>query len=167
MSPTKPGQRIEGKTVASARPREVILGVPYPFPSSDAARRRMRANRSVNTKPEMRLRSAMHRLGLRFRVNSRLRVDQRRPILVDVVFPRDKLAVFVDGCFWHGCRQHRSIPLANREYWETKIDRNRARDLETTSRLEHTGWRVVRVWEHEPEIEAALSIAEIVRTNVR
>src|SRR5579859_4803362 len=100
----------------------------YPHPSSPAATIRMRANRSRDTSPELALRSALHRAGLRFRVNFKVRADDRRPISVDIAFPRRKVAVFVDGCFWHGCKEHRTIPVANRAYWAPKIEENARRD---------------------------------------
>jgi DNA mismatch endonuclease (patch repair protein) len=76
-------------------------------------------------------------------------VDDGRPIQVDIAFMKVKVAVFVDGCFWHGCSEHRTIPVANRDYWAPKIARNVERDKETAIRLERSGWSVLRVWEHE------------------
>lgn len=67
----------------------------------------------------------------------------------DIVFPKLKLAVFVDGCFWHGCPEHGTMPATNRGFWETKITRNRARDREVNRELKKRGWRVLRLWEHE------------------
>jgi DNA mismatch endonuclease, patch repair protein len=124
----------------------------------------MRANRGRDTKPELALRSALHKAGLRFRKNLRidLDTDRARP---DVVFPRAKVAVFVDGCFWHGCSEHRSLPQGNATFWERKINGTRARDKQQTRLLEEAGWIVVRVWEHEPpgtavqRVETALRLA--------
>jgi DNA mismatch endonuclease, patch repair protein len=121
----------------------------YPHPSNVGVTVRMRSNRSRDTKPEIRLRSALHKMGLRYRANPRVAVDEGKPIQVDIAFTRAKVAVFVDGCFWHGCGEHRTIPVANRDYWGPKIARNIERDKETTIRLERSGWIVLRIWEHE------------------
>jgi DNA mismatch endonuclease (patch repair protein) len=85
----------------------------------------------------------------------------------DLVFPRARVAVFVDGCFWHGCPEHASWPKANAAWWRSKIEKNRARDSDTDDRLARAGWQVLRVWEHEDPMQAAQRIAEIVanRTN--
>ncbi len=81
----------------------------------------------------------------------------------DLVFVRAKVAVFVDGCFWHGCPEHHRPAKRNIEFWQTKIDGNIARDADTDTRLKQAGWRVVRVWEHEDPAEAATAIQGIVR----
>jgi DNA mismatch endonuclease (patch repair protein) len=114
----------------------------------------MRGNRRADTGPEIALRRELHRRGLRFRKDLPLRpaAKLRR---VDIVFPRAKLAVFVDGCFWHGCPQHGNQPKANEAYWQPKLARNKARDALVTSELEAAGWTVIRVWEHEDVISAA------------
>jgi DNA mismatch endonuclease (patch repair protein) len=121
----------------------------------------MRANRRRDTGPELRLRSALHALGLRFRV------DRRPEIAIacraDVVFSRRRVAVFVDGCFWHGCPTHYVVPSTNRAYWTAKIEGNRRRDSAMAVALEAAGWRVVRVWEHEVPADAADAIAGLVR----
>lgn len=114
----------------------------------------MRANPSRDTGPELRLRSALHRAGVRYRVHRAIRVDDRRPVVADIVFPAHRLAVFVDGCFWHACPLHGTIPKANRAYWEPKLLRNRERDHETTIRLEGAGWLAIRIWEHEDIVVA-------------
>jgi DNA mismatch endonuclease, patch repair protein len=113
----------------------------------------MRAVRRVDTKPEILLRRAIHSRGLRFRKDLRLDLPDRR-VRPDVVFTRIKLAVFVDGCFWHCCPQHGSYPKANFSYWQPRLDANVARDLLVNQSLRQAGWRVIRIWEHEP-IEAA------------
>jgi DNA mismatch endonuclease (patch repair protein) len=105
------------------------------------------------------LRSRLHRRGLRFRVNVAPEPSLRRR--ADIVFPRARVAVFVDGCFWHGCPTHASWPVNNGDYWRTKIEGNRARDAETTRRLLSRGWAVVRVWEHEDPDAAADRVAAI------
>ena len=115
----------------------------------------MQGNRSRDTGPEIRLRSALHRAGLRFRKNKRPVRSLR--CQADIVFPRYKLAVFVDGCFWHGCVQHARRPsegARNREYWLAKLDRNVARDRRNDEQLLAAGWRVLHIWEHEELAEA-------------
>ena len=122
----------------------------------------MRANRRANTKPEIALRSELHRRGLRFRCDLRIDLDgaRARP---DVVFTRRRVAVFVDGCFWHGCPDHGSLPLANRDYWSLKIAGNRARDARVDLALRAGGWRVLRVWEHDDVGSAAATVEDVVR----
>jgi DNA mismatch endonuclease (patch repair protein) len=120
----------------------------------------MRANRGRDTGPEIALRSELHRLGLRFRIH-------RRPIpglraTADIVFGPAKVAVFVDGCFWHRCPIHATAPKANGDWWAEKLDANVARDRYTDKRLEDSGWRVVRVWEHESPTVAAAEILRVV-----
>lgn len=120
--------------------------------------------RQRDTDAEVALRRAIHALGLRFNVNRSLLPGSRR--LVDIVFPRAKVAVLVDGCFWHSCPDHQSVPRANRDWWIAKLDANRKRDRDTDRRLTHEGWKVVRVWEHENASTAAARIARIVRRRV-
>lgn len=122
--------------------------VNYPQPSSPAATRFGKANARVGTKPETRLRSLLHRRGLRFRKDHPVRaVDARTR--ADVVFSRARVAVFVDGCFWHGCPAHGRVPKSNREYWEAKLERNVERDRHNDRALRADGWEVIRAWEHE------------------
>jgi DNA mismatch endonuclease (patch repair protein) len=115
-----------------------------------------------DTAPELALRRAVHALGLRYRVDvaPAHSMPRRR---VDLVFSSARVAVFLDGCFWHGCPIHGETPRANREWWRRKIDRNRERDIETSRILKREGWEVIRVWEHEDPREAALRVAEAVR----
>lgn len=103
----------------------------------------------------MELRRTLWARGLRYRVDVPLRVDDGRPIRPDVVFAQQKLVVFVDGCFWHGCSEHGTSPSYNSEYWSEKLSRNIRRDRRDEQRLSSVGWRVVRVWEHETPIDAA------------
>jgi DNA mismatch endonuclease, patch repair protein len=126
--------------------------------SSAAARRSMRGNRNRDTRPEMAVRSAVHALGLRYRVAARPVAGLRRS--ADLVFRRPRVAVFVDGCFWHGCPDHFVLPRTNVDYWTAKIDRNRARDAETDALLADAGWIVVRVWEHEAPSRGADRVRE-------
>jgi DNA mismatch endonuclease (patch repair protein) len=114
----------------------------------------MRAIRRRDSAAELALRSELHRRGLRFRVDYPVPVEGRSP-RPDVVFTRAKLAVFVDGCFWHGCPEHGSRPSENVAYWSSKLARNVERDREQNARLEAAGWRVLRFWEHEDPRGAA------------
>jgi DNA mismatch endonuclease (patch repair protein) len=114
-----------------------------------------------DTKPEIELRRILHARGLRFRVDRAVLPDRRRR--ADVVFGPAKVAVFVDGCFWHGCPQHATWPKANEEYWREKIETNRLRDRDTDDRLRALGWEVVRIWEHEDPGVAADRLEKIVR----
>jgi DNA mismatch endonuclease, patch repair protein len=114
----------------------------------------MQGNRGADTRPEVALRSALHRLGLRFFKN-------RRPVKsirhrADVVFPFGQVAVFVDGCFWHCCPEHGRNPAVNTGYWDPKLRRNVERDRAADTALADAGWAVVRIWEHEP-LEAAIT----------
>jgi DNA mismatch endonuclease, patch repair protein len=108
----------------------------------------MRRNRRRDSRPEIAIRSALHRRGLRFRVDFPLRSDARL-IRPDVVFTRARLAIFVDGCFWHCCPIHGNLPQANTSYWLPKLARNVARDLRVNQTLSLDGWYVLRTWEHE------------------
>lgn len=129
--------------------------------SSPAVRSVMRANRCRDTKPELALRRAVHRLGLRYRVGIRPVKTVRRT--ADLVFTRAKVAVFLDGCYWHGCQQHHRPAKTNAAFWSAKIAGNKARDAETDRLLTEVGWRVIRVWEHDDPAEAAVWVAEAVR----
>ncbi len=121
----------------------------------------MLANRHRDTGPELRVRRAVHAMGLRYRVATRpLKAVGRS---ADLVFTRARVAVFVDGCFWHGCPDHFSLPSTNTDYWTTKIEGNALRDRETDHLLDDAGWTVVRIWEHELALEAATQIAGSVR----
>jgi DNA mismatch endonuclease (patch repair protein) len=126
----------------------------------------MRATPQLDTVPELALRRAVYAMGLRYRVHvAPSRSMPRRR--ADLVFSSARVAVFLDGCFWHGCPIHGEIPHANKEWWLQKIDRNRERDLETTQTLKQEGWEVIRVWEHEDPRKAALRVAETVRSRRR
>lgn len=119
-----------------------------PAATSDAVATRLRANRGRDTRPELAIRSHLHRAGLRFRKNVRLEVAGRRTT-VDVLFPGARVAVFVDGCFWHSCPAHGTQPSKNAGYWTPKLQRNVQRDREVSDLLRADGWAVLRVWEHE------------------
>lgn len=114
---------------------------------------KMRAQHSRDTRPETELRRALFALGARYRKDYALPIPGRRRT-ADMAFPGKKLAVFVDGCFWHSCPPHGHIPKTRAEWWAEKLARNVARDLETTALLEQAGWMVVRIWEHVPLADA-------------
>lgn len=119
------------------------------------------SNRRRDTRPELNLRRAVHRLGLRYYVDrAPLRSLARRR--ADLVFPRLKVAVYLDGCFWHGCPEHHTVSATNAEFWATKVEKNRARDADTNRCLEEAGWTVIRVWEHEDPAVAAVEIKDVV-----
>lgn len=120
----------------------------------------MAAVRSTNTTPERSVRSALHHLGVRYRLGQVIETGGRR-IRPDLVFKRARVVVFVDGCFWHGCPDHCRRPGSNVDYWNAKIERNRARDASHELALRDAGWTVVRVWEHEAPAEAALALAAL------
>lgn len=125
----------------------------------------MRSNRSRDTRPELALRSAVHALGLRYRVNARPLPNLRRT--ADLVFPRAKVAVFLDGCFWHGCPEHHTVAVTNAEFWAEKVATNRRRDRDTDERLAAAGWTSIRIWEHEDPVEAAQRVRDVVEQRRR
>ena len=121
----------------------------------------MRGNRSRDTSPELRVRSLVHRRGLRYRVAQRPIPTLRRT--ADLVFRRAKVAIFIDGCFWHGCPEHYRPPSTNPDYWRDKIEGNCRRDQETDELLAQAGWEVLRFWEHEDPA----GVAETIECSVR
>jgi DNA mismatch endonuclease (patch repair protein) len=120
----------------------------------------MRANRRRDTAPELALRREVHKRGLRYYVDTRPIPELRRT--ADLLFPRAKVAVFVDGCFWHGCPAHHTHARTNAAYWADKLAKNRARDQNTNERLRAAGWVVLRFWEHVPVSEAADQVQSVV-----
>jgi DNA mismatch endonuclease (patch repair protein) len=129
--------------------------------SSPGARSAMRGNRKRDTRPELAVRKAVHRLGLRYRVATQPLRGLNHT--ADLVFSGSKVAVFVDGCFWHGCPQHFKAPRTNSSYWGPKIQRNRARDADVDRLLRDAGWSVMRIWEHDDPSMAAAAIVRTVR----
>ena len=115
----------------------------------------MSRNRGRDTKPEVALRKACFAVGMRYVLGANL------PGRPDFVFPRHRLAVFVDGCFWHGCPTHHRDTKSNTKWWRDKIDNNTRRDAETTTHLQTAGWTVERVWEHEEPVAAAKRIFDL------
>jgi DNA mismatch endonuclease (patch repair protein) len=121
----------------------------HPRPMNEGRSRNMRANRRADTKPEVALRKALHALGYRYRKDLRLDLPEGARVRPDIVFTARKVAVFVDGCFWHVCPVHGRQPTKNEWYWTPKLRRNIERDRAANAALEAAGWRVVRLWEHE------------------
>jgi DNA mismatch endonuclease, patch repair protein len=126
----------------------------------------MQSNRRTDTKPELALRRELHRRGLRFRKDFLIRLDgtRARP---DVVFTKARVAVFYDGCWWHGCDKHGVRPKRNAAFWNRKIDETIERDRRVSAALTDAGWTVIRVWEHEPIADAADRINGVVQADVR
>jgi DNA mismatch endonuclease, patch repair protein len=124
----------------------------------------MRSTPQRDTPAELRIRKLLHAMGLRYSIDAKpLKNSPRR---ADVVFRRARVAVFVDGCFWHGCPDHGTWPRANEHFWRTKILANKERDADTNNRLRDHGWLVIRVWEHEEPFAAAKRIARRVRSRL-
>jgi DNA mismatch endonuclease, patch repair protein len=123
--------------------------------------RRMSRQRTRDTEPELLLRRELHRRGLRYRVDAPLPGVPRRR--ADILFTRAKVTVFVDGCFWHGCPEHKTAPATNSAWWAAKLARNIERDRETDLHLSSIGWTVLRFWEHEDMTQAATDIERVVR----
>ena len=130
-------------------------------PSSKDASRRMKKVRQTGTAAEMELRRALHARGLRYRVDAPVLPDKRRR--VDIAFSSARVAVFVDGCFWHGCPDHATWPASNADFWRQKIETNQRRDRDTDAQLRKAGWQVLRVWEHENAAQAATRVEALVR----
>jgi DNA mismatch endonuclease, patch repair protein len=136
--------------------------VPYPVPSSEAATVMGLANRRRDTKPELQLRSELHRRGLRFRKDFLVRAPDAKA-RVDICFTRARIAVFVDGCFWHVCPIHHSAPKKNVDYWGPKFAANIERDRRVDRGFQADGWTVIRCWEHEDPSCAADRIEDVLR----
>jgi len=124
----------------------------------------MQANKSRDTSPELAVRRLLHAQGLRYRVAFRPEPSLRRT--ADIVFTKQRIAVFIDGCYWHACPEHRTVARSNATYWSEKLARNVARDVDTTERLQAAGWTVLRFWEHESAVEVARTVAAAVRHRV-
>jgi DNA mismatch endonuclease, patch repair protein len=130
-------------------------------PSSVGVSERMSRVRRRDTAPELELRSELHRRGLRYRVDRR--PLKGIPSRADLVFGPAKVAVYVDGCFWHSCPEHGTMPRSNEAFWQEKLARNQERDATTNAALAEAGWTVVRIWEHEEIAEAADRVEAAVR----
>jgi DNA mismatch endonuclease (patch repair protein) len=129
----------------------------------------MSRNRKRDTRPELAIRSALHARGLRFRVDHRLRLTEIA-VRPDIVFTRRRIAIFIDGCFWHSCPQHGTSPKRNVSYWHPKLRRNVERDRRVDRALADSGWQALRYWEHEDvasvvdRIELVISRGELLRS---
>ncbi|WP_308195909.1 very short patch repair endonuclease [Gordonia metallireducens] len=132
-----------------------------PPPSSPAVRSRMSRQKSRDTGPEIAVRRALHARGIRYRVDVKLEPDMRTR--ADLAWRGLKLAVFIDGCFWHGCPEHATRPAANRDWWAQKLDANIARDRRTDDTLRNRGWVVRRFWEHQSPEEIADELVKEIR----
>jgi DNA mismatch endonuclease, patch repair protein len=140
-----------------------IAGVlPYPQPTSVAAQKTMCANRRTDTGPEIAIRSLLQRSGHRFRKDLPIQAGGKK-VRPDIVFTRQRVAVFIDGCFWHRCPDHGLIPIRNNSYWRPKLEGNAQRDKLVNQSLQSAGWRVLRFWEHTPAERMLQSIAECLR----
>ena len=150
------------RELASNLPTHSVHCVPYdPWATSENIRKSMLGNKRRDTVPELAVRRLLHAAGLRYRVDfAPLKGYRRR---ADVVFTKARIAVFIDGCFWHGCPIHYRVPGTNVGYWEPKIARNVERDAETTLALTEAGWRVLRYWEHDKPAMIAEHIIRVVR----
>ena len=138
-----------------------MTDLPYPKPTSPAATKKMRSNRRSDTTPEVLLRSLLHRSGLRFRKDYAIRLPTGKVVHSDIAFTRRKVVVFVDGCFWHCCPDHGTIPKSNQAYWVPKLKENVDRDRVIDRELRADGWRVLRLWEH---VGADAAMMRIVKT---
>lgn len=134
--------------------------MPPPHTPSPETSRRMARVRQKGTGAELALRKELHRRGLRYRVNFEVLRKPRR--VADIAFPSLRIAIFVDGCFWHGCPKHATWPKQNSEFWRNKIETNRARDADTVAKLQAAEWEVLRVWAHESPEDAATAISLLV-----
>ncbi|WP_329598082.1 very short patch repair endonuclease [Streptomyces pseudovenezuelae] len=117
----------------------------------------MSRQRFRDTATEVAVRRLLHAAGLRFRVN--LPVPGMAGHAIDIAFPKTKIAVIVDGCFWHGCPEHATQPKTGVEWWRAKLAKNMARDVETTDHLTAEGWTVLRFWQHESPKHVADRVA--------
>jgi len=136
-----------------------------PEASSPAALARMKGQRQAGTKPELAIRQILHARGMRYRVDAPLPIPGLRR-RADLLFAGPKVAVFVDGCYWHACPLHGTSPKANAEWWSAKLTANVERDRDTDRRMTELGWTVVRIWEHEDPESASMRVAEQIRGHI-
>lgn len=133
-----------------------------PKPKNEAVRARMKRTPQRDTPVEVAIRREAYRRGLRYRVDRRPTKSVRSR--ADMVFIGPKVAVYIDGCFWHGCPKHGTWPKNNAQWWREKLEANMARDRRVDAALEGEGWRVVRIWEHEDVVEAVDCIEDAIRS---
>jgi DNA mismatch endonuclease (patch repair protein) len=138
-------------------------GKSYPFTADPGRAANMRGNRRADTKPELALRAALFAMGYRYRKDLRLDLPARR-VRPDIAFTSRRVAVFVDGCFWHACPEHGSKPKSNEWYWSPKLTRNVERDRAADAALAQAGWTVLRLWEHVPLPDAVAAVVTAVGT---
>jgi DNA mismatch endonuclease (patch repair protein) len=148
------------KPAKPAKPAK--LAKPYPMPSSAGRSANMKANRRTDTKPELALRRALHGLGYRYRKDYRVDLAGGVRVRPDIVFTAKRVAVFIDGCFWHCCPEHGSQPASNTWYWEPKLRRNVERDRAADTALGEAGWTVIRLWEHESLDSAINAVVRVI-----
>lgn len=160
---TRRGSAVADPVEAAARRARSHARGLTPAPATEGRSRNQQSIRRSETKPEIRLRSLLHRQGLRFRKDYRIDLPGGVRVRPDVVFSRGKVAVFYDGCFWHACPDHGRQPAVNDWYWGPKLARTVERDRQATDALAEQGWAVVRIWEHEALDDAAQGVAALVR----
>jgi DNA mismatch endonuclease (patch repair protein) len=153
----KPRDTAESRSATQAAAK----GKSYPFTADPGRAANMRGNRRADTKPELALRAALHAMGYRYRKDFRLDLPLRR-VRPDIAFTSRKVAVFVDGCFWHACPDHGSKPKNNDWYWSPKLAKNVERDRAADVALAQAGWTVVRLWEHVPLTDAVAAVTAAV-----
>jgi DNA mismatch endonuclease (patch repair protein) len=142
-----------------------VTPVAAPAATSATVVATMKGNRSADTRPELALRAALHARGMRFRKDYMVRTTSGVKAKVDVAFTRARVAVFLDGCFWHGCPIHGNTPKAKAQYWRPKLEHNRTRDRHVTAALEADSWTVLRIWEHVPVAEAVERVVAAVEAS--
>jgi len=157
--------RLDKANQKAADPPSTPDTVGQSWATSPATRRAMQANRRRDTAPEMAIRRLVHARGLRYLVDTRPLRTARHS--ADMIFTRARVAVFIDGCWWHGCAEHYRPPASNATYWSGKVARNRERDRLADRTLSEAGWTVIRIWEHEAPESAALRIEAVVRGELR
>ena len=146
------------RVMSRNRPRVASWTLSRPGSAREVPSDQMATLSRRDTAPELALRRELHKRGMRYRLQVKTPGSRRRTI--DIAFPSARLAVFVDGCFWHGCPAHGTQPQANRDWWLWKIARNQARDADTNRLLLEAGWTVVRVWEHDEVSSAADTVGD-------
>lgn len=156
-------ETAESRSESRSATQAAAKGKAYPFTADPGRAANMRGNRRADTKPELALRAALFALGYRYRKDLRLDLPARR-VRPDIAFTSRRVAVFVDGCFWHACPEHGSKPRSNEWYWSPKLTRNVERDRAADAALAQAGWTVIRLWEHVPLTDAVAAVVAAVGT---